>query len=281
MIKLNIKDSFKSFKPITPSIRIVKLLNKSDLLRVRPLKSRTSGYLFGTGRNNRGQITAWHRGNGHKRLYRKIDFSREINHGLVEGFEYDPNRTPWITRIFNPDTLTHHYILGVKSLTPGSLIGPKLKEKIRDGNSFTLQDLPSGFVIHNLSSGPCKKGQYLRAAGVYGQLVVKTKTHARIKLRSGEHRMFSLKSCATLGSVSNEESKFINLGKAGRNRWYGRRPIVRGVAINPVDHPHGGGEGRTSGGRPSVTPWGKPTKGKPTVKNYNILRMSLRKQKKK
>lgn len=281
MIKLNIENSFKTFKPITPGLRQVKLLNKSHLIRVKPLKSRSCGYLFGSGRNNSGQITAWHRGNGHKRLYRKVDFSRQIEHGLVEGFEYDPNRTPGIIRIFNPDTLRHNYILGVKSLTYGSLIAPKLKEKIRDGHSFTLQDLPSGFVIHNLSSGPNKKGQYLRAAGVYGQLVAKTKTHARIKLRSGEHRLFSLKSYATLGSVTNEESKFTNLGKAGRNRWYGRRPHVRGVAINPVDHPHGGGEGRTSGGRPSVTPWGKPTKGQPTVKTYNLLRMSLRKQKNK
>lgn len=281
MIKLNVESSFKSFKPTTPSLRQVKLLSRSNLLKTRPLKSQSCGYLFGNGRNNTGQITAWHRGKGHKRLYRKIDFASQINQGLVEGLEYDPNRTPWIIRIFNPDTLKHNYMLGVKSLTLGSMVSPQLKEKIRDGNSFTLQKLPSGFVIHNLSSGPNKKGQYLRAAGVYGQLVVKTKTHARIKLRSGEHRLFSLKAHATLGSVTNEESKFTNLGKAGRNRWYGRRPHVRGVAINPVDHPHGGGEGRTSGGRPSVTPWGKPTKGQPTVKTYNSLRYSLRKQKKK
>ena len=281
MIKLNIETSFKSFKPTTPSLRQVKLLNKSHLIKVKPLKSRSSGYLFGNGRNNTGHITAWHRGKSHKRLYRKIDFSRETYHGIVEGFEYDPNRTPWITRIFNPDTLKHNYVLGVKSLVPGSLVSPKTKEKIKDGSNFSLENLPSGFVIHNLSSGPKKKGQYLRAAGVYGMLIVKTKTIARIKLRSGEHRLFSLKSQATLGSVTNEESKFVNLGKAGRNRWYGRRPHVRGVAINPVDHPHGGGEGRTSGGRPSVTPWGKPTKGKPTVKTYSFLRLSLRKQKKK
>lgn len=280
MIKLNKKTSFKSFKPITPSLRQVKLLNKSELLKVRPLKSHCFGYLLGTGRNNTGQITAWHRGKGHKRLYRKIDFARQENGGIVEGLEYDPNRSPWINRIFNPDTLTHNYILGVKSINRGSLVSSQAKEKIKNGNSFSLEDLPSGFVIHNLSSGPSKKGQYLRAAGVYGQLVVKTQSHARIKLRSGEHRLFPLKSLATLGSVTNEDFRFKNLGKAGRNRWYGIRPQVRGVAINPVDHPHGGGEGRTSGGRPSVTPWGKLTKGQPTVKTFNSLRISLRKKKK-
>jgi large subunit ribosomal protein L2 len=281
MIKLSNESPFKSFKPITPGQRITKLLNKSHLLKLKPLKSQSLGFSYGKGRNHSGKITAWHRGKGHKRLYRNIDFNRQISNGLVEGFEYDPNRTSWIIRLFNPDKLKHHYILGVKSLKRGNLVFSHLKEKIRQGNSILLQDLPSGFVIHNLSSGPSKKGQYLRAAGTYGQLILKTSKYARIKLRSGEHRLFPLQAHASLGSVCNEDSKFKNLGKAGRNRWLGRRPIVRGVAINPVDHPHGGGEGKTSGGRPSVTPWGKPTKGQPTVKSYSYLRISLRKQKKK
>lgn len=279
MIKAIVNNSFKRFKPITPGQRQTKLLNKSQLLKTKPLKNQSLGCNFGTGRNNRGKITVWHKGGGHKRLYRKVDLFRQKSNGLIEGFEYDPNRSPWIARVFNPDNIQHHYILGPKSLQKGNLIFSITKQKIKDGNSLCLQDLPSGFVLHNLSSGPHKRGQYLRAAGAYGQLVLKTSSYARIKLRSGEHRLFSLKACATLGSVCNEDYRYQNLGKAGRSRWLGRRPTVRGVAINPVDHPHGGGEGKTSGGRPSVTPWGKPTKGQPTVKTYNSLRISLRKKK--
>lgn len=266
---------FKTFKPHTPGLRQTRLLNRKTLLKKKkPLKSLTCGYLFGTGRNNTGHITSWQKGGGHKRLYRKIDFFSKERQGLIEGLEYDPNRTSWIIRLFNPDKHSHSYILGVKGLNSGDLIN---KNKIKDGSFIILKDLPSGFVIHNLSTGLNKKAQYLRAAGTYGQLITKTSQYARIKLRSGEHRLFSLNAQASIGIVSNEDSKFVKLGKAGRNRWYGVRPHVRGVAINPVDHPHGGGEGRTSGGRPSVTPWGKPTKGQPTCHRFNSLRVLLKK----
>lgn len=272
-------NSFKSFKPHTPGIRSTRLLNRSILLKNRkPLKNLTSGYLFGNGRNNKGHITSWHKGGGHKRLYRQVDFYRIQSYGLVEGHEYDPNRTSWITRLFNPDNHSHSYILGVKNLNTGHIVRSYDENKIHYGNHLYLKDLPSGFVFHNLSSGIHKKGQYLRAAGTYGQLLAKTPTHARIKLRSGEHKLFPYNASATLGPVCNEDSKFVKYGKAGRSRWYGIRPCVRGVAINPVDHPHGGGEGRTSGGRPSVTPWGKPTKGQPTNYKFNPLRVKLRKK---
>jgi len=272
---------FKTFKPITNSIRQTRLLDRSLLLkRKKPLKHLRRGYLFGNGRNNNGQITSWHRGGGHKRLYRHVDFFRKNSFGLNQGFEYDPNRKSWINRIFNPDKHSHSYILGVKALKSGDTLINYKKSKAKFGDHLYLKDLPYGFLLHNLSTGSKKKGQYLRAAGTYGQLIGKTDTHARIKLRSGEHRLFSLNASATLGSVCNEDSKFTNLGKAGRNRWYGIRPCVRGVAINPVDHPHGGGEGRTSGGRPSVTPWGKLTKGQPTRHYLNPVRIILKKKKK-
>jgi large subunit ribosomal protein L2 len=265
---------FKSFKAHTPGIRQTRLLNRNILLnKIKPLKFLRFGYRYKKGRNHSGRITVWHRGGGHKRLYRKIDFKRTKSNGIVEGFEYDPNRKSWIIRLFKPDLHLHSYILGVKGLKPGNLVSTKNQSSVKLGDHLKLKDLPSGFVVHNLSSSEKKSGQYLRAAGTYGQLIGKTPDYARIKLRSGEHRLFSLNASASLGPVCNENSKFVKIGKAGRNRWYGIRPCVRGVAINPVDHPHGGGEGKTSGGRPSVTPWGKPTKGQPTQKFFNIYRL--------
>jgi large subunit ribosomal protein L2 len=272
---------FKIFKPLNPSIRTTRILNRFGLLnKLEPLKTLTKGYRFGHGRNHHGRITNWNKGGGHSRLYRNIDLFRNFNNfGLVEGFEYDPNRTARIIRVFNPDLHRHSYMLGVKSLKRGDFIRNYFSSKI--GNHIYLKDVPTGFVINNLSTGYQKRGKYLRAAGTYGQIIYKTQQVARIKLRSGEHRLFSVIASATLGSICNENSKFIKLGKAGRNRWYGVKPTVRGVAINPVDHPHGGGEGRTSGGRPSVTPWGKPTKNQPTLKKINPVRVELKKKKKK
>ena len=268
----NNSNIFKTFKAHTPGIRNTRLLNRSILLKdKKPLKILKSGYLFGNGRNNKGKITSWHKGGGHKRLYRHVDFFRNKNNGFVSHYEYDPNRTSWIIRMFNPDYHKHSYILGVKSCKRGDLLHNYSERSIKYGNHLYLKDLPYGFVIHNLSSQLHKKGQYLRAAGTYGQCLSKTDTYAKIKLRSGTHRLFPLNASASLGPVINEELRFTNIGKAGRNRWHGIRPHVRGVAINPVDHPHGGGEGRTSGGRPSVTPWGKPTKGQPTVRNFKAL----------
>lgn len=270
---------FKTFKAITPSLRQTRLLNRQLLLKIKPLKTLKCKHAYNYGRNHKGTITFKARGGGHKTLYRKVDFDTKNSNGVVEGLEYDPNRNPWIIRLFNPDSIAHSYRLGVKATQCGDTIRSFYEEKIQDGNTLLLKDLPSGFVIHNLSENFCKKGQYLRAAGTFGQLVLKTSHYAQIKLRSGEHRLFTLKAKACLGAVINENARFTNIGKAGRNRWYGKKPKVRGVAINPVDHPHGGGEGKTSGGRFSVTPWGKPTKGQPTVKYVNPLRLTFRKKK--
>ncbi|HEY6143416.1 MAG TPA: 50S ribosomal protein L2 [Flavobacterium sp.] len=270
---------FKTFKPLTAGIRTTRLLNKSDLLQnIKPLKRLTQNICLGTGRNHHGHITSWRKGGGHFRLYRKVNFYRDNNSfGVVEGTEYDPNRSTNIIRVFNPDFHNHSYVLAVKNLRRGYCIRNYLSSRI--GNHLFLKDVPTGFVINNLSKSYGKKGTYLRAAGTYGQIIFKTQYLARIKLRSGEHRIFPVKASATLGSLDNENLKFIKLGKAGRNRWYGVKPVVRGVAINPVDHPHGGGEGRTSGGRPSVTPWGKPTKNQPTKKKIVSVRVELKKKK--
>lgn len=271
---------FKKFKPLTSSIRTTRLLDRSDLLQnITPLKKFTKGISLGNGRNHHGHITSWKKGGGHQRLYREVNFFRNSNSfGVVEGTEYDPNRNANILRVFNPDFHAHSYVLAIKNLNRGSCIRNYFSSKI--GNHLFLKDVPTGFVINNLSKGYNQKGTYLRAAGAYGQIIFKTQYLARIKLRSGEHRIFPVRASATLGSLSNENSKFIKLGKAGRNRWYGIKPCVRGVAINPVDHPHGGGEGRTSGGRPSVTPWGKPTKNQPTRKRITSLRVELKKKRK-
>ena len=272
---------FKVFKSLNPSIRTTRLLNRFNLLnKLEPLKTLTKGYQFGHGRNHHGHITNWNKGKGHFRLYRNVDFFRNFNSfGIVEGLEYDPNRTARIIRVFNPDLHKHSYTLAVKTLKRGDFVRNYFSSQI--GNHIYLKDVPTGFVINNLSIGYHKIGKYIRAAGAYGQIIYKTQYVARIKLKSGEHRIFSVIASATLGNIGNENSKFIKLGKAGRNRWYNVKPTVRGVAINPVDHPHGGGEGRTSGGRPSVTPWGKPTKNQPTLKKINPLRVELKKKKKK
>lgn len=271
---------FKKFKPHTPGIRFTRLLCRKHLLKnFKRLKKSSTGYCFGNSRNHSGLITNWNKSGGHKRCYRKVDFYRNNkNEGIVQGFEYDPNRSANIIRVFNPDLHNHSYVLGVKSLSIGSTIRNYSVPKL--GNQLFLKDVPTGFVIHNLSSGYKKPGKYLRAAGTYGQILFKTAKIARIKLRSGEHRIFSVIASATLGAISNENFKFIKYGKAGRRRWCGLKPTVRGVAINPVDHPHGGGEGKTSGGRPSVTPWGKPTKNQPTRKRVNSARITFRIKKK-
>jgi large subunit ribosomal protein L2 len=267
---------FKFFKPYTPGVRNTRLLNKNNLLkRTKPLKKYIVGGSFGTGRNHHGVITNWNIGGRHKRRYRHIDFFRRNEHeGIIEGFEHDPNRNTQIIRTFNPDQHFHGYILKVCNIIPGDCLRNYTGQK--KGTHIFLRDIPIGDIIHNLSHSYQSESQYLRAAGAYGQIIVKSKKFVRVKLKSGEHRIFAPLSSATLGIVGTENIKFIKLGKAGRNRWLGKRPSVRGVAINPVDHPHGGGEGKTSGGRPSVTPWGKITKSQPTTKTFNYVRVQLR-----
>lgn len=272
------KKVLKIFKPITPSLRITKLLNQTDLIRnIKPIKCLTKGYKRSYGRNNQGIKTNWNKGGGHKRLYRQIDFCHTTNPfktGILEGFEYDPNRNTKIIRIFNPDYHYHFYTLSIKNIIPYQILKSLSRNNI--GERLFLKDLAAGSLISNLSVGINNKGKYLRSAGAYGQIISKNNEFVRIKLISGEHRIFPEISIATLGSIGNENYRFIKLGKAGRNRWYGKKPIVRGVAINPVDHPHGGGEGKTSGGRPSVTPWGKPTKNQRLLKRVNKIQVQLK-----
>lgn len=270
---------FKKIRPVTPSLRGVKLLERNHFSQKKPLKSKTFGVKNKAGKNNFGRITAYHRGGGHKKLYRQIDFQRITTSGIVDSIEYDPFRTSSIARVYNSKLKTHSYILAPKNLFVGSLIQSGLDSDIKIGHSLPLQKIPVGSLIHNLSLSKNQKGKIARAAGTYAQVIQKIKNYARIRICSGEQRLVPLDSIATLGVVSNEDLKLIKLGKAGRSRWRNRRPYVRGVAMNPVDHPHGGGEGKTSGGRPSVTPWGNPTKGPKTSRSRNSFILVSRREK--
>nr|YP_009327114.1 ribosomal protein L2 [Pleurocladia lacustris]ANS57814.1 ribosomal protein L2 [Pleurocladia lacustris]ANS57856.1 ribosomal protein L2 [Pleurocladia lacustris] len=229
------------------------------------LKSQTKYWNSSNGRNHKGHITAWHRGGGHARLYRIIDLKRKNTNGIVVGLEYDPNRSSFLARIFNPDTERNNYIIAPSNIKRGDIIRSNSKQNgFQNGHSKSLRQIMTGTLIHNLSLSPGEKGKILRAPGACGLILKRTKSLAKIRLKSGQYRWFNIKTMATNGVVGNTNSRFNKLRKAGQSRWIGRRPIVRGVAMNPIDHPHGGGEGKTSGGRPSVTPWGKPTKGQPT-----------------
>ncbi|CAM9116966.1 unnamed protein product [Hapterophycus canaliculatus] len=236
----------------------------------KPLKSLTKNCNSSTGRNNKGRITAWHRGGGHAKLYRTVDLKRKYTQGIVIGIEYDPNRSAFLARIFNPDTKSHAYIIAPSKIKKGDVIRSNSKRNgLQNGHSKTLRHIMTGTLIHNLSILPNQDAKILRAPGSCGLILKRTKNLAKVRLKSGQYRWFDIKTIATNGVVGNSDSRFNKLYKAGQSRWLGRRPIVRGVAMNPVDHPHGGGEGKTSGGRPSVTPWGKPTKGQPT-KNFRV-----------
>ncbi len=266
--------------PITPSTRGLITVDRSALWKGRPHKPLTSGLNKTGGRNNFGRITSWHRGGGHKRLYRVIDFKRKKLdiEGSVERIEYDPNRTAYIALIKYTDG-EYSYIISPSKIKIGDKIISSNAADIKIGNAMQLKSIPVGSQIHNIEMKPGKGGQLARSAGAYAQLAGKDNGYAQIKLRSGELRMISLECFATIGVVSNSEHQNETLGKAGRNRWLGRRPVVRGVAMNPVDHPHGGGEGKTSGGRHPVTPWGKPTKGKKTRKNKMTTKYIIKRRK--
>lgn len=260
--------ALKTFNPTTPSQRQLIQVDKSALWKGRPHKSLTKGLIKTGGRNNTGRITSWHRGGGHKRLYRIIDFKRNKFdvEAEVQRIEYDPNRTAFIALIkYKDDEMS--YILAPNGLKEGDIIISSEGADIKPGNSISLKNIPVGTTIHNIEMKVGKGGQLARSAGVIVTLVGKDSGYAQIKMPSGELRLVSLECRATIGSVSNADKKNTKIGKAGRSRWLGRRPVVRGVAMNPIDHPHGGGEGKTSGGRHPVTPWGKPTKGKKTRKN--------------
>ncbi len=274
--------ALKHYKPTTPSQRQLVLVDRRDLWKGKPVKSLTEGLTKSGGRNNTGRVTVWSRGGGHKRRYRVIDFKRRKFDvpAKVERLEYDPNRTAFIALLRYEDG-EQSYIVAPQRLKVGATVISGERVDILPGNAAPMQNIPVGTIIHNIEMKPGKGGQIARAAGAYAQLIGKDAGYALLRLQSGEQRMVRAECMATIGAVSNPDNQNINLGKAGRSRWKGRRPVVRGVAMNPVDHPHGGGEGRTSGGRHPVTPWGKPTKGKRTRSNKSTDRLILRRRNKK
>jgi large subunit ribosomal protein L2 len=269
--------ALKTFRPTTPSQRQLVLVDRSDLHKGRPAKALTKGLTKKGGRNNQGRMTVRHRGGGHKRLYRTIDFKRRKFDiaATVERLEYDPNRSAFIALLRYEDGELA-YILAPQRLAPGEQVMSGDRADIKPGNAMPMRNMPVGTIIHNIEMKPGKGGQLARAAGNYAQLVGKDGGYALLRLSSGEQRMVRGECMATVGAVSNPDNQNTNMGKAGRNRWLGKRPHVRGVAMNPVDHPHGGGEGRTSGGRHPVTPWGVPTKGKRTRNNKRSDKLILR-----
>ena len=274
--------ALKSYKPTTPSQRALVLVDRSELWKGKPVKALTEGLTQSGGRNNTGRITIGKRGGGHKRRYRVVDFKRRKFDvpATVERLEYDPNRSAFIALLRYQDGELS-YILAPQRLNAGATVISGERVDIVPGNAMPMQNIPVGTIIHNIEMKPRKGGQIARSAGAYAQLVGKDAGYALLRLSSGEQRMVRAECMATVGAVSNPDHQNINLGKAGRKRWLGKRPTVRGVAMNPVDHPHGGGEGRTSGGRHPVTPWGKPTKGKRTRSNKATDPMILRRRKKK
>ena len=259
--------SLKHYKAMTPGQRGLVLVDRSGLYKGKPVKHLTEGKSEKGGRNNAGRITARRRGGGHKQRYRIVDFKRtKQGRATVERLEYDPNRTAFIALIRYEDGELS-YILAPQRLGVGDSVEAGPGADIKPGNALPLRNIPVGTIVHNVEMKIGKGGQIARAAGAYVQLVGRDSGYARLRLASGEMRMVRQECMATVGAVSNPNNQNTNLGKAGRNRWKGKRPSVRGVAMNPVDHPHGGGEGRSSGGRHPVTPWGKPTKGRRTRSN--------------
>jgi large subunit ribosomal protein L2 len=271
--------ALKNFRPITPSLRQLVLVDRSELWKGKPVKSLTEGLTKSGGRNNTGRITARRIGGGHKRRYRLVDFKRRKFDApaVVERLEYDPNRTAFIALVRYEDG-EQAYILAPQRLKVGDSVVSGERVDVKPGNAMPLKNIPVGTIVQNVELKAGKGGQLARSAGTYVQLVGRDQGYAQLKLASGELRVVRGECLATIGAVSNPDQSNINLGKAGRNRWLGKRPSVRGVAMNPIDHPHGGGEGRTSGGRHPVTPWGKPTKGKKTRNNKKTDGQILRRR---
>jgi large subunit ribosomal protein L2 len=269
--------ALKTYKPTTPSQRQLVLVDRSHLWKGKPVKTLTEGLTKSGGRNNQGRISMWHRGGGHKRTYRLVDFKRRKFGvpGTVERLEYDPNRTAFIALIKYEDGELA-YILAPQRLAPGDTVIADERVDVKPGNAMPLANMPIGTIVHNVEMKVGKGGQIARAAGTYVQLVGRDSGYAILRLNSGETRMVPADCLATVGAVSNPDNSNVSIGKAGRTRWKGRKPVVRGVAMNPIDHPHGGGEGRTSGGRHPVTPWGKSTKGKRTRSNKASDKFILR-----
>ena len=272
--------ALKHFNPVTPSLRGTVLVDRADLWKGKPVKQLTEGKNKTGGRNNNGRITSRFRGGGHKQSYRYVDFKRRKFDvlGTVERLEYDPNRTAFIALVKYEDGELA-YILAPQRLKVGDNVIAGARVDIKPGNAMPLASIPVGTIIHNIELKQGVGGKLARSAGTYAQLVGKDSGYAQIKLQSGELRVVRGECMATVGAVSNPDNMNQHMGKAGRSRWLGRRPHNRGVVMNPVDHPHGGGEGRTSGGRHPVTPWGKPTKGYKTRVNKRTDSLIIRRRK--
>ncbi|MCK6451001.1 MAG: 50S ribosomal protein L2 [Alphaproteobacteria bacterium] len=271
--------ALKTLKPVTNGTRGTVLIDRSELWKGRPVKALTEGKQSTGGRNNYGHITTRHKGGGHKKRYRIVDFKRRKHDvpATVERIEYDPNRSAFIALVKYEDG-EQNYILAPQRLRAGDKVISGQKADIKPGNAMPLRAMPVGTICHNVEMKIGKGGQLARAAGTYVQLVGRDGGNALLRLSSGEMRIVRGECMATVGAVSNPDRMNQSIGKAGRKRWMGVRPTVRGVAMNPIDHPHGGGEGRTSGGRHPVTPWGKGTKGTRTRNNKRTDRMIVRRR---
>ncbi len=273
--------ALKNFNPVTASLRGTILVDRGELWKGKPVKALTRGKTGTGGRNNHGHITSRFRGGGHKQTYRLVDFRRRKFDvpATVERLEYDPNRSAFLALIKYQDGELA-YILAPQRLRAGDVVVSGQRVDIKPGNAMPMATIPVGTIIHNIEMKPGAGGKIARAAGTFAQLVGKDAGYAQIKLMSGELRMVRAECMASIGAVSNPDNANAHIGKAGRQRWLGRRPHNRGVVMNPVDHPHGGGEGRTSGGRHPVTPWGKPTKGYKTRVNKRTDKLIIRRRNK-
>lgn len=274
--------ALKKFNPTSPGQRTLVQIDRKDLHKGAPEKSLTQGLTKSGGRNNHGRMTSRHIGGGHKRKYRTIDWKRtkwDVEASVLR-IEYDPNRTAFIALIEYTDG-EKAYIIAPQRLQAGDKVVAGQKVDVKPGNAMPLKNMPVGTIIHNIELKPGKGAQMTRSAGAFAQLVGRDQGYAQIKLPSGELRVVRGECMATVGAVSNPNKMNTNMGKAGRNRWKGRRPHVRGVVMNPVDHPLGGGEGKSSGGRHPCTPWGKPTVGYKTRKNKATDKYIIRRRKSK
>ena len=265
--------ALRTYKPTTPGQRQLVLVDRSALYKGDPVKALTEGKNSTGGRNNNGRITSRFRGGGHKKALRVVDFKRRKLDApaTVERLEYDPNRTAFIALVKYADGELA-YILAPQRLAAGDIVVAGEHVDVKPGNAMPLANIPVGTIVHNVELKIGKGGQIARSAGTYAQIVGRDGEYVILRLNSGEQRLVHGRCMGSIGAVSNPDRMNVSIGKAGRTRWMGRRPHNRGVTMNPVDHPHGGGEGRTSGGRHPVTPWGFPTKGKKTRKNKSTTK---------
>ena len=272
--------AIRRYKPTSPGRRFQTVSTFEEVTSTNPERSLLRSAKKSGGRNNNGRITSRHRGGGHKRRYRVVDFKRtkDAVPARVASIEYDPNRSARVALLHYLDG-EKRYILAPAGIQVGATVMSGPQADIRPGNAMALSDMPLGMTIHNIELSPGKGGQLARSAGSSAQLMAREGKYAQVRLSSGEMRLILVTCRATIGQVGNVDHENISVGKAGRLRWLGRRPHVRGVAMNPVDHPHGGGEGKTSGGRHPVTPWGVPTKGYKTRRNKRTDKFIVRRRK--